>query len=237
MPTVVFMTPKGGAGKTTSALLFATAIARMYDVTVIDADPNRPIQKWAGGGNAPPRLSIVSEVGEDTIIERIEDAAAKTAFVVVDLEGTAAMIAVYAVSQADLVVIPTQSSQLDADETSKAIRVVLKSEKLTGRAKPYAVLWTRTGPLIRTRGQTHIERGLTNAGIPVMETQLNEREAFKAVFSFQQTLDGLNAAEVPNLEKAKLNVWEFVTEVIMRLKAEEDGKPEKGETSNLAGAA
>jgi chromosome partitioning protein len=139
MPTVVFMSPKGGAGKTTSALLFATVIATKYDVTVIDADPNRPVQKWAGGGNAPPRLSIVSDVGEDTIIKRIEDAAAKTTFVVVDLEGTAAMIAVLAVSQADLVIIPTQSSQLDADEASKAIRVVLKSETPTGSTTPYAV--------------------------------------------------------------------------------------------------
>jgi hypothetical protein len=34
-----------------------------------------------------------------------------------------------------------------------------------------------------------------------------------AVFSFQQTLDGLKPAEVPNLDKAKLNVWEFVREV------------------------
>ena len=55
MPTVVFMSPKGGAGKTTSALLFSTALAKLYDVTVIDADPNRPIQKWSSGGDAPPR--------------------------------------------------------------------------------------------------------------------------------------------------------------------------------------
>ena len=41
------------------------------------------------------------------------------------------------------------------------------------------------------------------------------------MFSFQQTLDGLNPAEVPNLDKAKLNVWEFVHEVLERLKAEQ----------------
>ena len=47
---------------------------------------------------------------------------------------------------------------------------------------------------------------MIDAGIPVLETELNERDAFKAIFSFQQTLDGLNPAEVPNLDKAKLNV-------------------------------
>jgi len=78
MPTIAFVSPKGGAGKTTSAFLLSTALAKLYDVTVIDADPNHPIQTWANGGNTPPRLTIVSDVHEDTIIERIEDAAERT---------------------------------------------------------------------------------------------------------------------------------------------------------------
>ena len=94
MPTIAFVSPKGGAGKTTSAFLLSTALAKIYDVTVIDADPNHPIKNWAQGGNTPERLSIVSDVDEDSIIEKIEDAAAKTTFVVVDLEGTASKIVV-----------------------------------------------------------------------------------------------------------------------------------------------
>jgi chromosome partitioning protein len=240
MPTIAFVSPKGGAGKTTSAFLLSTALAKLYDVTVIDADPNHPIQTWATGGNTPPRLSIVSDANEDTIIERIEDAATRTPFVVVDLEGTASKIVIYAISQADFVIIPAQGSQLDANEASRAIRVVLQSAKMTGKAKPYAVLLTRTSPLIRTRGLAHIQNGLIDAGIPVLETELNERDAFKAVFSFQQTLDGLSAAEVPNLDKAKLNVWEFVQEVVERLKAEEEGgreRDEEAEAQAVAGAA
>jgi len=229
MPTIAFVSPKGGVGKTTSAFLFATAIAAIYDVTLIDADPNHPIQAWAAGGNTPKRMTIVSDVTEDTIVERIEDAAEKTPFVIVDLEGTASMIVLYAISQADFIVIPTQGSQLDANEASRAIRVVLQSEKLTGKAKPYGVL--------RARGLAHIQNGLIEAGIPVLQTELNERDAFKAVFSFRQTLDGLNAAEVPNLDKAKLNVLRFVEEVFERLKAEEGGRKEDQQSSTVAGAA
>jgi len=92
MPTIAFVSPKGGAGKTTSAFLLSTALAKLYDVTVIDADPNHPIKTWAVGGNTPPRLSIVSDANEDTIIDRIEAAATRTPFVVVDLEGTASKI-------------------------------------------------------------------------------------------------------------------------------------------------
>ena len=237
MPTIAFVSPKGGVGKTTSAFLFSTAIAEIYDITLIDADPNHPIKTWAEGGNTPQRMTIVSDADEDTIIERIEDAASVTPFVVVDLEGTASMTVMKALSQADFVVIPTQGSQLDANEASRAIRVVMQGQKMTGRAIPYAVLLTRTNSSIRTRGLAHIQNGLIDAGIPVLETELNERDAFKAVFAFRQTLDGLNPKEVPNLDKAKMNVLKFVEEVAARLQAEEGGRKEDGKTSAVAGAA
>jgi chromosome partitioning protein len=238
MPTIAFVSPKGGVGKTTSAFLFSTAIAEIYDITLIDADPNHPIKTWAEGGNTPKQMTIVSDADEDTIIERIEDAASSTPFVVVDLEGTASMTVMKALSQADFVVIPTQGSQLDANEASRAIRVVMQGQKMTGRAIPYAVLLTRTNSSIRTRGLAHIQNGLIDAGIPVLETELNERDAFKAVFAFRQTLDGLNPKEVPNLDKAKLNVLKFVEEVFQRLKDEEGGgRKEDQQTSSVAGAA
>src|SRR6202142_2649381 len=175
MPTIAFVSPKGGAGKTTSAFLLSTALAKLYDVTIIDADPNHPIQTWATGGNTPPRLTIMSDVDEDTIMERIEDAAAKTPIVVVDLEGTASKIVVYAISQADLVIIPTQGSQLDANEASRAIRVVMQSQKMTKTETPYAVLLTRTNPSIRTRGLAHIQNGMLGPGIPGLQPDTNDR--------------------------------------------------------------
>src|SRR5258708_3363767 len=185
MPTIAFVSPNGGAGKTTSAFLLATALAKLYDVTVIDADPNHPIQTWANGGNTPARMNIISDVDEDTIVERIEDAAALTTFVVVDLEGTASTIVIYAISQADLVIVPTQGSQLDANEASRAIRVVLQSQKMTKTVTPYAVLLTRTNPTIRTRTQAHIQNGMIAAGNPGPETQINEPEALMSGFSVQ----------------------------------------------------
>ena len=47
MPTIVFASPKGGAGKSTSAVVLATELALSgANVTVIDADPNRPGARW-----------------------------------------------------------------------------------------------------------------------------------------------------------------------------------------------
>lgn len=237
MPTIAFVSPKGGVGKTTSAFLFSTAISEITDITLIDADPNHPIKTWAEGGNTPSRMTIVSDVDEDSIIERIEDAAYKTPLVVVDLEGTASMTVMKAISQADFVVIPTQGSQLDANEASRAIRVVMQGEKMTGRAIPYAVLLTRIPSAIRTRGLTHIQNGLIDAGVRVLKTELNERDAFKAVFSFRQTLNGLNPKDVPNLDAAKLNVLKLVEEVFALLKSEEGSMKEDGNSLAVAGAA
>jgi cellulose biosynthesis protein BcsQ len=51
MPTIVFVSPKLGAEKTTAALALASQLVSSYDVTLIDADPNRPTKVWASGGN------------------------------------------------------------------------------------------------------------------------------------------------------------------------------------------
>lgn len=219
MPTIVFASPKGGAGKTTSALLLSLQLSKLYGVTVIDADPNHPITRWATGGAKPGSLAIVADADEDNIIERIEEAAAQTPFVVVDLEGTASKIVLLAVSQADFVVIPTQGSELDASEASRAIKVVKQHEKMSGRSLPYAVLLTRTNTQIRTRNLSHIQSGLIGAGIPVLDTELNEREAFKSVFAFRETLDGLNPKDVANIDKARSNVEDFATELMAKLSA------------------
>jgi chromosome partitioning protein len=77
---------------------------------------------------------------------------------------------------------------------------------------------TRTNPAIRTRTLRHIEQGLIDAGIPVFKTELHEREAFRAMFSFRQPLEHLNAAEVANLDKAIANAEWFANEVIETLR-------------------
>ena len=140
MPTIVFVSPKGGAGKTTSALVLASQLAKKTKVTVIDADPNHPIATWATGANKPANLTVISDTDEETIADRIDEAAAETPFVIVDLEGTASKIVVMAVSRADYVIVPTQGSELDAEQAGKALNVIRQHEKSMRRADPDYVL-------------------------------------------------------------------------------------------------
>ena len=78
MPVIAVSSPKGGAGKTTAVTLLATELAeRGAPVTVIDADPNKNVVDWSKLPGKPDNLTVVGEVSEETIVDRIEEEAAK----------------------------------------------------------------------------------------------------------------------------------------------------------------
>ena len=221
MPTVVFANPKGGAGKSTAAVVLATQLAMKGGaVTILDADPNKPVSQWAKRGNVPAKITVIESVSASTIIDEIDGAAAKTPFVIVDLEGTASMMVAYAISRADLVIIPIQGSQLDAAEGTKAIRLIRQQEKAFSRKIPFAILFTRTNPALRPRTLVHIQQEFYKHGIRAFETQLHEREAYRSLFSFGGTLETLDPSQVGGLEKAIANAREYTAEVVALLRGE-----------------
>ena len=220
MPVIVFASPKGGAGKSTSAVVLACELARSgADVVIIDADPNRPVSKWAKLDGRPANLSVVADVTESTIIDEIETWATRVPFLLVDLEGTASMTVAYAISRADLVIVPVQGSQLDAAEAAKAIKLIRQQEKAFTREIPHTVLFTRTSTVIRPRLLGHIRQELHAACVPIMTAQMHEREAFRAIFSFGGTLDTLLPSQVSNLPAASANAWGVAAEVVALLRA------------------
>jgi chromosome partitioning protein len=219
MPTIVFASPKGGAGKSTAAVLLAAELAeRGASVTFIDADPNKPVSRWSSRPGKPATLTVLTDITEDTIIDTIERAATESAFVVVDLEGTASMMVGYALSRADLAIIPTQGSQLDAAEAVKAIALIRRQERAFAKTIPLAVLFTRTSAAIRPRTLKSIESEFVNAGIRVFGTQIHEREAYRAIFVFGGTLSGLDREQVTNIPASMANARAFAAETIAILK-------------------
>jgi chromosome partitioning protein len=223
MPTISFVQPKGGAGKSTSALILATELAKGAQVITIDADPNAPIAKWDSRGKGPAaNLEIIRAGKDDSILELIEDAERKATFVIVDTEGVADLRAAHAISASDFIVVPSQGSALDQDNAANAIKLIKDEERHIGRKIPHAVLFTRVNPAIRSRGMATAEKQLTGRGIDMFETRIIEREAFRAMFSFNTTLDNLNPKEVSGIDKAKTNARAFAREVITRLKSLEE---------------
>ena len=219
MPTIVFASSKGGAGKSTSAVLLATVLAESgAGVTVIDADPNKPVSRWGRRPGKPANLTVIDDVTEQTVIRTIDREARKAAFVIVDLEGTASKMVVYAMSRADLVIIPTQASLLDAVEAVAAVQEVKRQEEAFRIQIRACVLYTRTSAAIRTRTLASIEDEFRENGVPVFRTRLHEREAYRSLFSFGGTLSGLDPAQVRNIPAAIDNARAFAAEVVKLLK-------------------
>jgi chromosome partitioning protein len=119
----------------------------------------------------PANLDVVGDVTEDTIIDVIEEASGRSSFVLVDLEGVQSLMVGYAISMANLVMIPMQASQLDAPKAAHMIRLIKQQEKAARRNIPYVLALTRTNPAIITGTQKHIERSFVERDISVMRTQ------------------------------------------------------------------
>jgi chromosome partitioning protein len=128
------------------------------------------------------------------------------------------MMVGYAMSRADLVIIPVQGSYLDATEAAKAIKLVRAQERVFKRTIRYTILFTRTSSAIRTRTLHSIESEFATNQIPMLNAQLNERDAYRALFAFGGTLSGLDPAQVSNIAAALLNARLFTQEVVTMLK-------------------
>jgi chromosome partitioning protein len=222
MHTIVFASSKGGAGKTTAAIILASELAQQgkkknINITMIDADPNQHSAKWALKQGCPKNIDIIQGSDEESIIDDIEKANAKSDFVIVDLEGTASMAVASAVSQADLVIILCQGSQDDADEAVKTIKLIKRQEKVLRRDIPFSILLTRTNPAITPRTLKHIVKEFTEANIDIFKSSLIDREAFRAIRSFGGTVNQLNPKEVSGIEKSIDNARYFAEEVKQKL--------------------
>jgi chromosome partitioning protein len=220
MPVISFANPKGGAGKTTSALLLASELAsKGARLTIIDADPEKWITQWGRLPGKPENVEIISEVGEDTIVDQIETAAREAQFVIVDLEGTASLMVANAIGMSDLVVIPTQGASMDAKGAAKTIRLIKNQERMTRRSIAHGILLTRTSAAVTSRALKNVREQLDQAGIPVLSTSIVERAAYRDILDYGGLLSDLDPKQVSNLDKAIDNAKDFAGEILAALKA------------------
>lgn len=223
MPTIVMCSTKGGVGKSTAALVLAQVYAAAGSrVTLIDADPNQPLSTWAKrfGDSVPPNLTVVGDVDETTIVDTIDSAAETDPFVIVDLEGSANVTASYAISRADLVLIPLRGKQLDADQASRVVGLIARESRAFKRDIPYRVLFSMMSAL-QTKEQRHIVDSLLEKGIPILPAHMVERAAFSAIFQLGGTIFSLSKDDVSNPLAAQQNAKEVAAAVIEAIKLQE----------------
>ncbi len=215
MPVVVIASSKGGAGKSTSAVLLGTELAHAgAQVTMLDCDPNHSLSLWGERGPLPPRLSLLADVSESDIVRTIQKHDADGGIVIVDLEGVASRLVSRAISQADLVLTPMRATTLDATIGARTLALIAEEEEALGRPIRHAVVFTMTRP-IESKQHRGIEASLTGQGVDVVQPPLMERAAFSALFEFGGDLRSMPAQG--RMEEAIKNASAFARAVYQRL--------------------
>lgn len=218
MPTIAIASPKGGAGKSTTAVILGTELAHAgVPVTMLDCDPNKSLTLWAGRGAMPDRIKVLTDITESDIIKTIREHDRDGQIVIVDLEGVASRLMSRAISQADLVITPMRATTLDAMIGARTIALIQEEEEALGRSIPFAIVFTMT-KAVRSKQHSGIEASLSDQGVDVIKPELMERAAFSSFFEFGGDLYSMPAQG--KIENAQENASAFAKAVFERLVGE-----------------
>ena len=229
-PVWTMVSPKGGAGKTTLALVLAGEIASYGKrVTLIDADPNQPLVRWKALDQGPANIDVVIDEDPDggTILDKIETAQAKSDYVFIDTEGTNNNRASIATAYSDLVLIPIQSSGMDLAEGAKAVAFVDYMGRVHKRQIPRLIVRTLIDPAIVDRNEKEVERQIIASGEPICNVMLMRRSAFRSMMLLGCTLHTFDKAEAANLAKAQDNADLLLKAVLLEYRAQTVGGDEQ----------
>jgi chromosome partitioning protein len=240
MPAIVFVSSKGGTGKTTAALLLALGLERAGQrVAMIDCDPNLPLYSW----RKKATFSSV-RVFPATTLEELQDVAplarARADWLVIDTEGSARGCNFVAAVEPDLALIPVGASSLEAVE---AIRTSKSLREIPGRTQPFvphACVLTRIPVAIKSRSLGSVIAMLKEEQISLIDTPIIEKEAFRTIFAVGGSLHSLDDSLVSGLAVARANATQFSDAVVKLFKrpANAAPAPERADLQSvLAGAA
>ncbi|TCL93814.1 chromosome partitioning protein [Rhizobium sp. PP-WC-2G-219] len=214
MPVITFANTKGGAGKTTAALILATELARAGNrVTVLDADPQRWISTWHELSGRVPNIDVISEITMASIQGHIIENRRSTDYFIIDLAGARNSLLATVIGLSDHVLIPIQGCSMDAKGGAQVLELLAQLEKQVGVRIDHSVVLTRVSSLVTTRALQVVKVLLASRNVRVLETPIVERAAFRDVFDCGGTLQTMDPARVSNLDKARENARVFAEEV------------------------
>jgi chromosome partitioning protein len=234
VPVITFFQTKGGTGKTTSAFLLAEILSRSNSVTVVDCDPNKPFEEWKKDGGNGEKFDFVTALDTDRVPIEIGEASRRSAFVIVDTEGSANQTAARAAAMSDLVIVTSTGTPLDQKHAAKAIKFVKAAGKAAGKEIPVRVLMTRQKAVGVSRTVKAAIANMEKSGIDVFSSQLIERDAFAALFGYASLLFELDPKQVNDPMRAYMNARVFVSQVLEVLRGDQSGQTGKPKSKQEA---
>ena len=219
MPIIALASSKGGCGKSTTALILASAyLADGYKITIIDADPRKRLFKWFSAGNAGSGINVIA-ADVMTLRKSIKEARSSADLVLIDLEGTKNAETTVAVAAADYTIVPANPSAPDVED---AIETVMLLRSLEDHER-HGVLWCRVPTTFISRESLALQAQVAAARIPIIGG-VTERTAYKSMYSFGTTLHGLNPKHVPGLKAARAEALVLATQVAEAMRLAQAGE-------------
>ncbi|MBP1852373.1 ParA family protein [Rhizobium halophytocola] len=218
MPVISFANAKGGAGKTTAALLLATELAHQgYRVAILDADPQRWITQWFELSGVQRNLEVISEVSLASLQGHLRELKSTTDYIIVDLAGARDALVTAAIGLSDHVMIPVQGCAMDAKGAAQILDLIKLMESTGRMVIPHSVALTRVTSMVTTRALLAVKGLLAARGVNVINTPIVERSAYRDLFDHGGTLYSMDPTRTSNIDKAQENARSFADEVLQLL--------------------
>jgi chromosome partitioning protein len=170
---ITVATMKGGSGKST----LASCLAVHWHLTgrrptLIDADPQRSIMRLAARERALGGVCVVEDATEEA--SQAARRLSATGPVIIDTPGFRSKTTLECLTVADFVLVPVKPSPFDVDRMLDTLSIL--TDRPDGRRPLFRCLLTQT-----TRESVisrHIRNELTEAGVPVLTAEMQNRVAY-----------------------------------------------------------
>jgi chromosome partitioning protein len=171
---ITVATMKGGSGKSTLASCLAVHWhLRGRHPFLIDADPQRSIMRLVARERALGGVSVVEDATEDAS-KTARRLASGGGLVIIDTPGFRSRTTLDCLAEADFLLVPVKPSPLDVDRMLDTLNIL--TDRADGRRPLFRCLLTQT-----TRDSVvarHIRTELTEAGLPVLHSEMTNRVAY-----------------------------------------------------------
>jgi len=214
MAVISLANAKGGAGKTTAALILAMELAHQGNrVVILDADPQRWITSWSEVSGAVHNISVISEVTTASLQCHIRETKHMADHFIIDLAGACDALVALAIGLSDHVLIPVQGCSMDARGAAQILELLQRLDSQAGVKVPHSVVLTRMNSVVTTKAMQAIKSLLASRGVTVLDTTINERSAYRDMFDSGGSLYTMDPLRVSNLDKAQENARAYANEV------------------------